>query len=162
MSPDPEGASFDDGQPRPPWPHPRRWTPALLAQAVAAAQAADVVVAVVGDTLALIGEARSTATLELFGAQNALLDALAATGKPMVVVLLASKPQVLPPGRDGCCGHHQRLQPAHARRPGAGRADLRPDRTQRPLAHDLCAPRRAVAGVLQPAQSASTATAMRT
>jgi beta-glucosidase len=66
---------------------------------VAAAQAADVVVAVVGDTLALIGEARSTATLELFGAQNALLEALAATGKPMVVVLLASKPQVLPPPR---------------------------------------------------------------
>jgi beta-glucosidase len=70
---------------------------ALLAEAVAAASSADMVVAVVGDTLALIGEAKSTATLELFGAQTALLDALAATGKPMVVVLMASKPHVLPP-----------------------------------------------------------------
>ena len=101
MSPDPEGASFDDGQPRPPVAAPAPVDPALLAQAVAAAQAADVVVAVVGDTLALIGEARSTATLELFGAQNALLEALAATGKPMVVVLLASKPLVLPPAAMG-------------------------------------------------------------
>ncbi|MFT4157909.1 MAG: glycoside hydrolase family 3 C-terminal domain-containing protein, partial [Microbacterium sp.] len=43
-----------------------------------------------------VGEGRSTATLELFGGQNALLDALAATGKPLIVVLLASKPLVLP------------------------------------------------------------------
>lgn len=96
MTPDPEGAVFDDGQPRPPVAAPAPADAAQLAQAVAAAQAADVVVAVVGDTLALIGEARSTATLELHGAQNALLEALAATGKPMVVVLLASKPQILP------------------------------------------------------------------
>jgi beta-glucosidase len=101
MTPDPEGACFDDGQPRPPVAAPAPVDPALLGQAVAAAQAADVVVAVVGDTLALIGEARSTATLELFGAQNALLQALATTGKPMVVVLLASKPQVLPPAAMG-------------------------------------------------------------
>jgi beta-glucosidase len=87
--------------PGPPVAAPAPVDPALLAQAVAAAQAADVVVAVVGDTLALIGEARSTATLDLFGAQNALLEALAATGKPMVVVLLASKTQVLPPAAMG-------------------------------------------------------------
>jgi beta-glucosidase len=54
------------------------------------------VVVVVGDNIALIGESRSTATLALYGAQNALLDAVAATGKPMVVVLLASKPLILP------------------------------------------------------------------
>ena len=37
-----------------------------------AAEAADVVVAVVGDRIELVGEGRSTATLELIGAQNAL------------------------------------------------------------------------------------------
>jgi beta-glucosidase len=64
---------------------------------VAVAQDSNLVVAVVGDNIALIGESRSTATPELFGAQIALLEALAATGKPMVVVLVASKPLVLPP-----------------------------------------------------------------
>jgi beta-glucosidase len=65
--------------------------------AVAAAQAADVVLAVVGDHLNFVGETLSTATLELQGGQIALLDALAATGKPLVVVLINSKPLVLPP-----------------------------------------------------------------
>jgi beta-glucosidase len=64
--------------------------------AVDAAQSADVVVAVVGDHLKFIGETNSTATLELQGGQVALLDALAKTGKPMVVVLVNSKPLVLP------------------------------------------------------------------
>jgi len=65
--------------------------------AVAAAQASDLVVAVVGDHLEFIGETKSTATLELQGGQIALLDALEKTGKPMVVVLINSKPLVLPP-----------------------------------------------------------------
>jgi beta-glucosidase len=65
--------------------------------AVAAAQASDVIVAVVGDHLKFIGEEHSTATLELQGGQVALLDALEKTGKPMIVVLVNSKPLVLPP-----------------------------------------------------------------
>lgn len=65
--------------------------------AVAAAQAADVVIAVVGDCLEFIGETKSTATLELQGGQIALLDAVEKTGKPLVVVLVNSKPLVLPP-----------------------------------------------------------------
>jgi beta-glucosidase len=65
--------------------------------ALAAAQAADVVVAVVGDALKFIGETQSTATLELQGGQVALLDALEKAGKPVVVVLVNSKPLVLPP-----------------------------------------------------------------
>ncbi len=65
--------------------------------AVQAAQDADVVVAVVGDHLRYIGEGQSTATLELQGGQIALLDALEQTGKPLVVVLINSKPLVLPP-----------------------------------------------------------------
>ncbi|MBN2371630.1 MAG: glycoside hydrolase family 3 C-terminal domain-containing protein [Vicinamibacteria bacterium] len=65
--------------------------------AVAAAQASNVIVAVLGDHLRFIGEGRSTATLELQGGQVALLDALEKTGKPMIVVLVNSKPLVLPP-----------------------------------------------------------------
>ena len=72
----------------------------LLDEAVAAAREADLIVAVVGDVVQLVGETCSTATLELLGGQNALLDALAdvsrETGKPMVTVLVSSKPQVLP------------------------------------------------------------------
>lgn len=96
LEPDPAGATFDDGQPRPPLVVPARPDEAMIAAAVEAAADADVVVAVVGDRIELVGEGRSTATLELIGAQVALLDALAATGTPMVVVLMASKPLVLP------------------------------------------------------------------
>ncbi|MDA8438768.1 MAG: glycoside hydrolase family 3 C-terminal domain-containing protein, partial [Propionibacterium sp.] len=97
VGPDPEGAFFPDGQPRPPVVTPAAPDAALLDEAVTAARGADVVVAVVGDQIELVGEGRSTATLELVGAQVALLDALAATGTPVVVVLMASKPLVLPP-----------------------------------------------------------------
>ena len=93
---DPLGATFPDGQPRPPVVVPAEANEALIAEAVAAAEASDIVVAVVGDRIELVGEGRSTATLELIGGQNAMLDALIATGTPVVVVLLASKPLVLP------------------------------------------------------------------
>jgi len=72
-------------------------TLAGIQAAVAVAQSAEIVVAVVGDHLDFIGETKSTATLELQGGQIALLDALEKTGKPLVVVLVNSKPLVLPP-----------------------------------------------------------------
>lgn len=93
---DPAGAFFPDGQPRPQLVVPSPADDALIAEAVAAAQAADVAVVVVGDVIELVGEGRSTATLDLIGGQIALLDALAETGTPFVVVLMASKPLVLP------------------------------------------------------------------
>jgi len=94
---DPRGTTFPDGQPRPPVVVPSPPDRRLLDEAVAAAEASDVVVAVVGDRIELVGEGRSTATLELIGGQNALLDAVIETGKPVVVVVMASKPLVLPP-----------------------------------------------------------------
>jgi beta-glucosidase len=96
LEPDPAGPTFPDGQPRPSQVRPCAPDAALIAEAVAAAEAADVVVAVVGDRVELFGEGRSTATLELIGGQNAMLDAVIATGTPVVLVLLASKPLVLP------------------------------------------------------------------
>jgi beta-glucosidase len=97
LEPDPEGELFPDGQPRPQVVVPAEPDDALIAEAVAAARDADLVVAVVGDRIELVGEGRSTATLELVGGQVALLDALVATGTPVVVVVVASKPLVLPP-----------------------------------------------------------------
>jgi beta-glucosidase len=92
----PAGSLFPDGQPRYPVLEPAAPDPVMIAEAVAAAQQADYVIAVVGDNTALIGEGRSTATLELLGGQAALLEALAATDTPLIVVLLNSKPAVLP------------------------------------------------------------------
>ncbi|MGI6878137.1 glycoside hydrolase family 3 N-terminal domain-containing protein [Microbacterium sp. gxy059] len=97
LTPDPAGATWPDGQPRPPVVTPCPPDEAQIAEAVAAASDADVCVAVVGDARGLYGEGRSTATLELIGGQIALLDALVETGTPVVVVLMASKPLVLPP-----------------------------------------------------------------
>ena len=85
-----------DGQPQPDIFTPAPVDQAKLGEAIAAAEAADFAVVVVGDTIALTGEVRSTATLDLQGGQIALLDAVAATGTPMIVVLAQSKPSTLP------------------------------------------------------------------
>jgi beta-glucosidase len=64
--------------------------------ALAACVDADVIVLVVGDDIPFIGECNSTATLELQGGQRALVDAVMALGKPVVLTLVNSKPLVLP------------------------------------------------------------------
>lgn len=91
---------FADGQPRPQAVIPTPADPAEVAAAVTAAQKADVTVVVVGDRIELVGEGRSTATLELVGGQIALIDALAQAEVPFVLVVLASKPLVLPPSAE--------------------------------------------------------------
>src|SRR5829696_1899182 len=60
--------------------------------AVEAARSADAVVAVLGEPEAMSGEAASRAHLGLSGRQSELLDALAATGKPVILVLVAGRP----------------------------------------------------------------------
>lgn len=55
--------------------------------AVAAARAADVAVLVVGESATMSGEAQSRSDIGLPPAQQALVEAVAATGKPMVVLL---------------------------------------------------------------------------
>jgi beta-glucosidase len=61
-------------------------------EAVDAAKQADVVLLVVGESGDLSGEARSRAILDLPGAQNALVDAIAATGKPIVLIVESGRP----------------------------------------------------------------------
>lgn len=71
-------------------------SPEKIAAAVRLAAEADVAVLVLGDRIAYTGEMKSTATLELPGDQQALFDAVRATGTPVVVVLLTGKPLAIP------------------------------------------------------------------
>ena len=100
LVPDPEGEFYPDGQPRPKIGVSAAVDQAMIDEAIENARQSDLVVAVVGDMVQLIGEGCSTGTLELLGGQNALLEALSnvarETGKPLVVVLMSSKPMVLP------------------------------------------------------------------
>jgi beta-glucosidase len=64
--------------------------------AVAAARTADVAVLVLGESADMSGEAHSRVHLGLPGQQQALLEAVHATGTPVVVVLLTGRPLVIP------------------------------------------------------------------
>jgi beta-glucosidase len=63
-----------------------------FAQAVEAATKADVVVITLGEPAAATGEACSRTRLDLAPGQQALLEAVAATGKPVVLVLFNGRP----------------------------------------------------------------------
>jgi beta-glucosidase len=63
-----------------------------IAKAKAAAQDADVVVAVLGEMSNMSGEAASRSSLNLPGIQEQMLEAVAATGKPVVLVLENGRP----------------------------------------------------------------------
>jgi beta-glucosidase len=60
--------------------------------AVKAAENCDVIVAVLGDSEATVGESHSRTSLDLPPIQQKLVRALHATGKPVVVVLLSGRP----------------------------------------------------------------------
>jgi beta-glucosidase len=67
----------------------------MIAEAVHAAEAADVIVAVVGEAKEYSGESSSRTDLRLPDCQRDLLSALKATGKPLVVVVMTGRPLVL-------------------------------------------------------------------
>jgi beta-glucosidase len=64
--------------------------------AVAAAKAAKVAVVVVGEPSSDAGEASSLSDIDLPGQQLALVQAIAATGTPYVVVLMNGRPMTIP------------------------------------------------------------------
>jgi beta-glucosidase len=66
-----------------------------FADAIAKAKAADQVVLALGESREMSGEATSRSTLDLPGEQQALIDAIAKTGKPFVVVLFNGRPLTL-------------------------------------------------------------------
>jgi beta-glucosidase len=75
---------------------------ALIAEAAALARSSDVVLLAIGDTEQTSREAYSTnhlgdrSSLDLVGDQNALLDALHETGKPIVVLAINGRPPSYP------------------------------------------------------------------
>lgn len=63
-----------------------------IAEAVEKAKQSDVIIAVVGEDETLVGESLSRTSLDLPGHQEKLLQALHATGKPVIVVLVNGRP----------------------------------------------------------------------
>ncbi|HEY8559029.1 MAG TPA: beta-glucosidase BglX [Pyrinomonadaceae bacterium] len=76
--------------------HPSPWTETQAAdefqKAVAAARNSDVAVMVLGENQDMSGEYASRSTIDLPGRQLELLQAVAATGKPIVLVLMNGRP----------------------------------------------------------------------
>ncbi len=68
---------------------------AMIDEALQLARRADVVVAVVGEARGMSHESSSRTSLTLPGHQQRLIDALAATGKPLVVVVMSGRPLAL-------------------------------------------------------------------
>ena len=64
-------------------------------EAVKAAKQSDVIIVVVGESMEMAGEAKNRSDLSLPGVQEELIEALAATGKPVVLLISAGRPLVL-------------------------------------------------------------------
>lgn len=73
-------------------PPPPRDEAAEIRKAVATAQGADVAVLVLGEAQSMDGEGASRSSFDLPGRQQELLDAVVATGKPVVVLLMSARP----------------------------------------------------------------------
>ncbi len=67
-----------------------------IADAVAGAQRADVVILTLGEAPDMSGEAASRAHLGLPGRQQELLEAIARTGKPVILILFSGRPLTVP------------------------------------------------------------------
>ena len=82
------------------WDHPevtqdKRPPAEMIAEAVQAAQQSDVVVVAVGESRGMSHESSSRVSLDLPESQRALITAIKATGKPMVLVLMNGRPLAL-------------------------------------------------------------------
>lgn len=71
-----------------------------IAQAVALAKGADAVILALGEPRSWSGEDGSRSTLGLPGRQQELFDAVAATGKPIIVILFNGRPLAIPQIQD--------------------------------------------------------------
>ena len=63
-----------------------------FAEALALAEKSDVIIAAMGEHWNMTGEAASRTSLDLPGNQQALLEALEKTGKPVILVLMSGRP----------------------------------------------------------------------
>lgn len=65
-----------------------------FADAIATAKKADVVIMAIGEAPDMTGEAKSRSNIHIPGEQEELIKAIKATGKPVVVLLMAGRPMV--------------------------------------------------------------------
>lgn len=72
-----------------------RDTNEMIEEALGAVNKADVIVAVVGEAQEMSGEAASRSDIGIPTDQQPLLDALAKTGKPLVIIVLSGRPLAL-------------------------------------------------------------------
>ena len=63
-----------------------------FAEAITAAKRSDVVILAVGGSIETCGEGKDRSSLDLFGVQNELVEAIHKTGKPVVIVLINGRP----------------------------------------------------------------------
>lgn len=75
-----------------------------FAKAIAAAKSADVIVFIGGEESSLSGEANARGIIDLPGIQTELIEELAKTGKPMVMIVMAGRPLAI--------GHEMELSDA--------------------------------------------------
>ncbi len=72
----------------------------MLQEAVDAAKASDVVVAVVGEATEMSGESASRTDISIPESQKKLIRALVATGKPVALILMSGRPLTIPEEMD--------------------------------------------------------------
>jgi beta-glucosidase len=68
----------------------------LIKEAVAVGSQADVIIAVLGESAEMTGESSCRTSIDIPKAQRDLLEALLATGKPVVLVLFTGRPLTIP------------------------------------------------------------------
>lgn len=73
-----------------------------ILRARAAASRAEAIVVFVGEEAILSGEAHSLSSLDLQGAQSELISAMASTGKPVAVVVMAGRPLTIERDLENC------------------------------------------------------------
>lgn len=72
----------------------------MLDEALAVAKKSDVVVAVIGEATEMSGESSSRTDITLPESQKKLVQALAKTGKPLILVLMSGRPLAIPEEND--------------------------------------------------------------
>ena len=82
-----------------------------MAKALDAAAQSDVIVAAMGENVLLCGENRDRGGIRLPGDQEAFVEALVATGKPVVLVMFGGRAQVIGSLKDKCAAIIQAWYP---------------------------------------------------
>ncbi len=85
--------------------------PTDFTSAVKSASECDVIVCAMGENFTLCGESRQRASIRLAGDQEKLVEAMIATGKPVVLVLFGGRNQVISPLVDRCAAVLQAWYP---------------------------------------------------